>query len=392
MAEPHLSILDTAGSPPMARSARPRVLTVLDRVSDYGGAERFAVGLALELNREHVDAWICTTRASDGGTLDGQIAAAGIPHTVLGRRGKWDVHRLRGLVSLLRRERFDVVHSHMFGSNLWASILGSACNVPVILAHEHTWSYSGNPTRLWLDGHVIGRLATRFIAVSPLDAQRMVELEHVPVEKVLYIPTAQIRREAGEMVDLRIELGLAPGTPLVGVAAVMRPQKALSVLLEAHARLLARVPDAHLVIAGDGQCRGELVERARELGLSDRVHFLGAREDIDAIIASLDIAALSSDYEGLPLFALECMAHGTPLVATDVGGLSEIVEDGVNGLLVPTRDPEALAEAIGGLLVDRERLGALAEAAAKSADAYSIEAIAKRFAALYSDLLAAVHR
>lgn len=262
----------------------------------------------------------------------------------------------------------------------------------MIVAQEHTWSYSGNRPRMWIDGHVIGRFATRFVAVSPLDAQRMVELEHVPAEKVVYLPTAYIPREGGEMRDIRVELGLAPGTPLVGVAAVLRPQKALTVLLEAHARLLERVSDAHLVIAGDGECRQPLEQRARELGIAERVHLLGARDDIEAIISSVDVAALSSDYEGLPLFALECMVHGTPLVATDVGGLSEIVENGVNGLLVPTRDPVALASALASLLEDRDRLAAFAEAATRSAGAFSIEAIAERFADLYADLLAAVRR
>ena len=392
MVQPQLSRPDVAIRRAGERGTRPRVLTVIDRVSDHGGAERFAVGLALQLQAERVDSWLCTTRESDGGALAAQVAAAGIPHTVLGRRAKWDVHRLGGLVKLLRRERFDVVHSHMFGSNVWASLLGRACRIPVIVAQEHTWSYSGNPLRMWIDGHVIGRFATRFVAVSPLDARRMVELEHVPAEKVVYLPTAYIPRESGERRDIRVELGLAPGTPLIGVAAVLRPQKALTVLLEAHARLLERVGDAHLVLAGDGECRRPLEQRARELGIAAHVHFLGARDDIEAIISSVDVAALSSDYEGLPLFALECMVHGTPLVATDVGGLSEIVEHGVNGLLVPTRDPAALADALGSLLEDRDRLAAFAEAAMRSAGAFSIEAIAERFADLYVDLLAAVRR
>jgi glycosyltransferase involved in cell wall biosynthesis len=394
MAQPEVSLTDVAARRAREPGARPRVLTVIDRVSDYGGAERFAVGLALQLHREHVDSWLCTTRASDDGALAVQLAAAGIPNVVLGRRGKWDVHRLGGLLALLRRERFDVVHSHMFGSNVWSSVLGRACGVPVVLAQEHTWSYTGNPLRMWVDGHVIGRLATRFIAVSPLDAQRMVELEHVPPEKVVFIPTAYIPRVTGAPVatlDLRAELGLEPGTPLVGVAAVLRPQKALSVLLDAHLLVVERVPHAHLVIAGDGECREALVAQAGALGIAERVHFLGPRKDVEAIIANLDIAALSSDFEGLPLFAIECMTHGTPLVATDVGGLSEIVRDGVNGLLVPARDPRALADALCGLLSDRDRLAMLATAAASSADAYSIEAVAERFATLYGDLLAVAH-
>ncbi len=377
------------GHPDEPRSRRLRVLTVINRAVDCGGAERFAVGLARHLPRERIDSWLCSTRSGDA-ELAREIVASGVQYVTLGRQAKWDVHRLGGLVTLLRRQRFDVVHGHMFGSNVWCSLLGRACGVPVILAHEHTWSYSGNPLRMWLDGRVVGRLATRFIAVSSLDAERMVTLEHVPAEKVMVIPTAYIPR-GGPTLDIRRELGLAPATPLVGVAAVLRPQKALSVLLEAHAHLLAKVESAHLVIAGEGECRGELESLARELGIAECVHLLGRRHDVEAIIGSLDVAALSSDYEGLPLFVFECMANGTPLVATDVGAIGDVVQSGVNGVLVPPRRPDALADALASLLVDPNRRAALASAAAKSVGAYSIEASAKRFADLYEDLVGEVH-
>ena len=367
------------------------MLTVIDRAVDCGGAERFAVGLAQHLPRERIDSWLCATRDGDA-DIARELAASGVPLVVLGRRAKLDVHRLGGLVALLRRERFDVLHAHKFGSNLWCSMLGRACGVPVILAHEHTWSYSGNQLRMWLDGRLIGRLATRFIAVSALDAERMVTLEHVPAAKVMVIPTAYIPHDSGPKLDIRLELGLAPDTPLVGVAAVLRPQKALSVLLEAHSRLLATVHGAHLVIAGEGECRGELEQRARELGIAECVHLLGRRDDVESIIASLDVAALSSDYEGLPLFVLECMANNTPLVATDVGGIGGVVQNGVNGILVPPREPDALADALACLLLDSERRGALARAAAQSVEAYSIESSAERFAELYEGLAAAASR
>jgi glycosyltransferase involved in cell wall biosynthesis len=371
-----------------SQGRRLRVLTVIDRAIDCGGAERFAVGLAQHLPRDRIDSWLCSTRGGDA-DFAREIASSGIPHIMLGRSAKWDVHRLGGLVTLLRRERFDVLHAHKFGSNLWCSLIGRACRVPVVLAHEHTWSYAGDPLRMLLDRRVIGRLATRFIAVSPLDAERMVTLEHVPTEKVICIPTAYIPRTGGATSDIRLELGLAPGTPLVGVAAGLRPQKALTVLLEAHARLLGQIENAHLVIAGEGECRSMLEERARELGIAERVHFLGRRDDVEAIIASVDIAALSSDYEGLPLFVFECMANGTPLVATDVGGLREVIKDGVNGLLVPPRDPIALSDALASLLADGERRATFANAARNSISGFTIEAIAERFAGLYESLVVA---
>jgi glycosyltransferase involved in cell wall biosynthesis len=296
------------------------------------------------------------------------------------------VHRLATLVALIRRERFDILHAHMFGSNLWGTLIGRACGVPVLIAHEHTWSYEGDPLRKLLDGRVIGRLATRFIAVSSLDAERMVSIEHVPAEKVVMIPNAYVPRPDQVDSDLRAELGIERTTPLIAVISILRPQKALSVMLDAFADVLARLPDAYLAIAGDGECRAELELQSKRLGLTERVRFLGVRADIDAILRAADVAAMSSDFEGTPLVAYECIANRTPLVATAVGGLLDIVEDGRTGLLVPPRDPPALARALTSLLTDPPRRERIAAAAAEQWDRFTIEAVAGRFGALYETL------
>jgi glycosyltransferase involved in cell wall biosynthesis len=366
---------------------RLRLLFLIDRVKGPGGgAEVFLVGLATHLPRERFEVSVCSTRAVVPGPLVETLDAAGVPHVSLGRRSRWDVPRMRRLATLLRSDRVDIVHAHMFGSNVWGTVLGRAFGVPVVIAHEHTWSYEGQPIRKWIDGRVVGRLATRFIAVSDADAARMVVLEKVSPEKVVVMPTAYVPRPLSPDTDLRSELGLAPETPLVGTAVVLRPQKAVEVLLEAHARLLTSMPDAHLAIAGDGPSRVELERHAGELQLDEHVHFLGARDDVEAILRSLDVAVLSSDFEGKPLFVLECMANRTPLVATAVGGLPEMVRDGETGVLVPPRDPEALAGAVGRLLVDRERRASLTAAAADEMSGFTIEAVTRRFADLYETL------
>jgi glycosyltransferase involved in cell wall biosynthesis len=366
---------------------RLRVLFLIDHLVDAGGAERFAVGLATHLPADRFELWVCSTRSAEPSAL-AALREAGVRHVHLGRRRKSDVYRMLGLVALLRRERFDVLHAHMFGSNLWGSLIGRACRVPVIVAHEQTWSYQGDPIRRWLDGRVIGRLATRFVAVSTQDATRMVSIEHVPPDKVVMIPNAYVPRPGSPDTDLRGELGLASGTPLVTSIAVLRPQKALSVLLDAYPSVLEAVPDAHLVIAGDGECRDALERQARELAINDHVHFLGRRNDVDAILRAADLAVMSSDFEGTPLVAYECIANRTPLVATAVGGLLDIVDDGRTGRLVPPRNPPALAGAIVELLTDPDRREQMAGAAAGKNEEYTIGTAARRFAGLYEALLA----
>jgi glycosyltransferase involved in cell wall biosynthesis len=384
---------DSAQRPRFAVLRRPvgsrlRVLQLIN-LADDGGAERFALGLATHLPQDRFEPWMCSPRGT-GALGTRELADAGVPLVNLGRRAKWDAHRLAGLARLLRRERFDVLHAHMHGSNLWGSLIGRACRVPVVIAHEHTWSYQGDPLRAWVDGRVIGRLVTRFVAVSNADAERMVDYERVPASKVVVMPTAYVPSPPSPpgATDIRGELGLEPGVPLIAMAVVFRPQKALEVMLEAHSLLAQRVPDAQLLIAGDGPPRPALEQRTRELGIERRVHFLGQRTDIDRILSAADVGALSSDFEGMPLFTFECMANDAPLVATAVGALPDVVENGVSGILVPPRDPSALARALAELLTDPARRARIAQAAEQRLAPFRIQVIADRFAELYESLVA----
>jgi len=370
---------------------RIRVLYLIDHASSTGGAERFAVGLASHLPQVRFEPWLCATRWS-GPVASQVLAEAGVRHVTLARQAKWDVHRLRGVVGLLRRHRFDILHTHMFGSNLWGSVLGTACRVPVIVAHEHSWSYEDDHLRAWVDGRVVGRLADRFIAVSAADGRRMVSVEGVPPEKVVVIPNGYIPSPRSTLTDIRAELAIPRDTLVIGIAAVLRPEKRVDLLLEAHGRVSRELPNAHLVIAGDGPCRAALERQARLLELDDRIHFLGARSDVDSVLQAVDVAALTSDREGSPLLVFECMANGTPLVATAVGGVPETVQDGHTGLLVPRRDPEALAAGLVTLLRDPARRAQMAAAGRDALSHYTIDAVANLFGALYDQLLVEARR
>jgi glycosyltransferase involved in cell wall biosynthesis len=372
------------GADTRSPGTRLRVLMMIDKMYMGGGAERTMVALAKHLPRDRYEVVVATTRPSGGPLLETMLAN-GTPHLGLDRHGRFDVAPFRRLAAFMRRQQIDIVHAHMFGSNLWGTVFGRLTRVPVVIAHEQTWSYEGERLRKWLDGHVIGRLADAFVAVSERDRDRMIELEGVPPEKIVLLPNPYVPRPDGTPVDLRRELDIPPDAPLVGTVSVLRPQKALHVLIEAFGILLRSMPDAHLILGGGGESRGELERRTRELGLADRVHFLGWCEDVGGVLKTIDVAAMSSDYEGSPLFALECMAHGTPLVSTDVGNVATLLEEGVS--IVPRRDPQALAGAIEGLLADPERRRAQAAAAAARLPRYHIDNVTREFCDLYERLI-----
>ena len=362
------------------------LISVIDE-STCGGAERFAAALASELARCGVEVTVCATRyLSD--EFRNRLDAAGVRTIALGRRRKWDVHRIWRLRKILRESGVEVLHSHMFGSNFWGAIYGRLSGVPVVIAHEHTWAYQGNAVRRILDGRFIGRLVDIFVAVSNDDARRMRDYEKVPAAKIRVLPTASVSaRETTPPWNIREVLALPRDAKIVAVAAMMRPQKALHILVAAFALVVERSPLAHLVLVGDGECRSALENLTSELGLSRNVHFMGVRDNVVGLLREADCAALSSDFEGMPLFVLESLAAGTRVVATDVGAIGSLIRDGDTGYLVPPRQPVDLSEAILRVLDIPTDTARVRTACSAAVTHLTVECVAEQFAALYADAL-----
>jgi glycosyltransferase involved in cell wall biosynthesis len=370
--------------------SRPALWMLLTRLAD-GGAERLTVELACRLPARGYRVTVCTTRHHDErapfqATQASRLAAAGVEFVSIGRRHRLDSLKLGRLRGMLRSDRVDILHTHLFHSNLWGTILGGLAGVPVIVAHEHGWSYERSYRRL-LDRLVIGRLASAFVVGSEWNRHQMLSLERVPPEKCVLIPNAFFPRpQSGG--DLRRELGLHGDALLIGTVAKLRAEKALDVLLEAFAQVRPERPDARLVIAGDGDLRSGLEQCAREMGVSEATTFLGRREDVQAIVNALDVTVICSDFESTSLFALEAMSYGAALVCTEVGGLRELLTDGISALLVPPRAPGELAGAILRLARDAGLRRRLRDAAALRAGEFSAATLVTRYDELYRSLLA----
>jgi glycosyltransferase involved in cell wall biosynthesis len=275
----------------------------------------------------------------------------------------------------------------MFGSNVWGTAIGRLTSVPVIVAHEHTWSFQGRPVRRFLDRELVGRYADAFVAVAAEDRRKMIEVEGVDAQKIRLIPNGIPDPVPADGAAVRRELGIDADAPVIGVVCELRAQKALEVLFDAAARLRSELPALRVLVAGDGPEREHLEAEVERLGLEGTVLLLGIRRDVPALLDTLDVATLSSDYEGSPLSVMEYMAAGKPIVSTRVGGVPELVEDGREALLVEPRDPAALAEAIGRLLrspADAKRLGEAARD--RQRQEYSLDAMVRRVESLYEEL------
>ncbi len=379
-----------------------RVLTLVDGIGTYGGAESLARQIAMTLDQRRFESVYCVSRwepREEYGIGVEELHEAGVGFIGLERDSKLDLRPWRRLVGGMRREGFDVLHAHKFGSNAWGAVLAPLAGVPVFVAHEHTWSFEGRPVRRLLDRELIARSADAFVAVSEDDRRKMHEVEGIPLDRLRFIPNgiptpAPPRPGA----DLRAELGIEPGQPVIGTVATLRPQKALDVLVRATVPLARERPDVRVLIAG-GQAGGRadapdppreaLEGLARELGVAEQVVMLGHRSDVPDVLAALDIAVLSSDFEGSPLSVMEYMEAGKPVVATSVGGVPDLVEEGVTGFLVEPQDPDGLAAAVAKLIEQPERAAEMGAAGrARRRAEFSLEGTTRRIESLYEELYA----
>jgi glycosyltransferase involved in cell wall biosynthesis len=311
----------------------------------------------------------------------------------LRRRSRAAVWDWAPLLSLLRAESIDVLHSHQFGSNFWASMLGRMAGTPVVIAHEHNWSFEGQLVRRFLDRHVIAARANAFLAVSRETRRGMIELEGIDPERVRFVSLGIATPTATPGADVRAELGIADQVPVIGTACTLRPEKALDVLVRAAAALLDDFPDLRLLIAGEGPDRGRIEALIGQLGLGETVTLLGGRGDIPDFLQALDVAVCSSDWEGSPLSVMEYMEAELPVVATRVGGIPDMITDGVEGVLVPPGQPEAIARAVADLLRDPDAAAEMGRRGQRRRrEEFDLDVTARRIGDLYEELYAASDR
>jgi glycosyltransferase involved in cell wall biosynthesis len=374
----------------MRRVTRPVPVTFLiDSLGD-GGAERFALQLALALDRERYQPDFVLTRALTAERHLDVLRAADIPFLQVARTSRYDVTGWVAVLRHLRRRGTAVLHAHKHSSNVPAAVLGPIARVPVVIGTEHTWAFAGDRTRLLLDRHVVARGCARVVAVSGLDRDKLVDVVGMPRDRVDMIPTGYVPHGADDAVPtLRRELGIAPGTPVVGSACIFRAQKDLPTMLRAHRRVVDVFPDAILVLIGDGPEQGAVAALVAELGLDANVRLPGRRHDVSVAMRDLDVYVMSSTFEGAPLALIEAMMGRRAIVSTAVGGIPEMTEGGVVARLVAPGDPDALAREIIALLrapEERLRLGDLAHL--RAATHYRFDAVVERWSTLYESLLA----
>lgn len=353
----------------LRRRVRPvGPLHVLFVVPDLnvGGAERHVATLTPALDPARAVASVVTI--GDEGTLFPGLVDAGVPAVALHSRRNPAAALVR-LVRLMQQTRPDVVVTRGYNSEALGRIAAVLTRVPrtVVWVHNNGDIEPRGRIRRAVD-RLLEPVTSAYYAVAHGQRPYLTGDLDYPDDKIHVIyngvdPDRFSVRTGDDYPELRAELGL-PAGPVIGVVAVLRPEKDHETMLRAMRLVLDEVPDAQLLLVGDGPMRARLQECARDLRIDRSVVFAGSRSDVGRLLAILDVAALSSTtVECFPMALLEAMASGVPTVATALGGVPEMIDEGVTGHVVLPRDAPALASALVAMVRDREHAAAMGRAA-----------------------------
>ena len=382
-----------AGRPDPHRERKPKFLRILiltdTAILGAGGSERFLRNLLQHLPRGTCDVDVLQLAAPPASPV-GTLAASNVHllhrpiGAIYGGAGLLTLAQVRRMV---RRGHYDVVHSQHEKSDLINALLPRGRGAPRMLSNRRDMGFQKTARVRWL----MQKLDHRFDCIVAPSRAILEALTHAPPARMICIPNGVDTRRFAPVnpalrMRLREDLGCGPGELVVGCVAGLHPVKRHVDLVDAFARVHSQLPQARLLLVGEGRTRDVIETRIAALGLHGAVRLIGERRDISRVLPAFDVFALVSESEGMSNAILEAQSCGLPVVATRVGGNPELV-DADCGVLVKPHDPPALAQALLELLPDtarRIRLGAAARARVRAR--HSLQAMANAYLELYREL------
>ncbi len=372
----------TDAAPLVSRSSPVKIVHIITRLN-VGGPAQLAVSMTAKLNGRSFESKLVTGLTdSHEGDMSFVAENHGIhPVFVENMRNEagllGDLRAFWQLFRLIKREKADIVHLHLLKARFLGGLAAKFARVPVIVETFHGNLFGGYYGKL-TTAAILGAerflgwlIMDRVIAISERQKEELIRYRICPPKKLDVIPLGleldKFLSCAEFRGQLRRELGISERTVLLGVVGRLVAIKGIGYLLNAlHLVVQATDTEFCLLVLGDGLTRKDLEAQVSTLGIGGKVRFLGWRFDLEKIYADLDIVILSSLNEGTPLSLIEAMAAGKAVVATRVGGVPDVVEEGRTGLLVPPKDPSALAQAIVRLLGDASLRNSLGDKAKSS--------------------------
>jgi len=365
-----------------------------------GGIERKIVAVLPKLNRDLFDVHLCCIR--ERGALADDLEKQGVPVHLIPFKSRLDPVGLLRLRRLTRRLNIDLIHSHMYRANTPATALRVMDSRLAVIGHYHNVNTWESARQLRMDRFMALRRNMN-VAVSEAVRRNVVETLGIPEELTTTLYNCVDLDEFQRLGDparaaVRSELGIPPQDKIIIMVARMVAQKNHQIVIETAPEILQACPESRFVFVGGGPDEESMKEQARNRGIAERCLFLGRRDDVPRLLGASDVAILPSFKEGFSNAVLEAMACGLPVVASDVGGNSEIIDPGINGYLLETTADATSRFGISipvaqfprllkRLLTDDEHRVRLGEAAWQRARHYGIDAMVREIEQLYLEVL-----
>ena len=352
-----------------------------------GGAETLLAEILRKMNRERFRPELCCLKRL---AELGEILSEEIPVFTGLIENKYDVTVLSRLTRLLRQRRIDAVVTVGTGGDrmFWGRLAGWRARVPVILSSLHSTGY---PVSVEWMNRMLAPMTDGFIGCARSHSEFLVEGERCPQNKVFTVWNGVDvdRFRPRDKTAMRGPLEIDADRPVAGIVAALRPEKQHVMLMEAMSQVVSRLPNALLLVVGDGVERDAIEAKIAELGLASNVRMLGTRHDVPEVLAAMDLKVLSSKMEANPASTLEAAACGLPVVVPNVGSLPDTVIHERTGLLCEPDNPGALADDMVRILSDRERAREMGEAGRELVcRRFSVEAMVRG----YERLIEGVYR
>lgn len=358
------------------------------RSLNVGGLEKLVATLARNLNREVFDvSVVCLLRK---GFFSGELESEGIRVHLVAESEPDARSRLLflKLARFLKCERPDIVHTHNTHAMIDGTLASVLARVPVRVHTDHARQFPDRVSYM-ITENLLSRYVDRVVAVSERSKQDLVQFEKIAAKVISVVPNgADIDAGSWNRDQVRQELGLRGHEFLIGTVSRLTEQKGTRFLIEALPAIVATHPEIKLVVVGDGASRKNLENQVAQLTLDRYVVFVGYQKDTEKYLTAMDLYVLPSLWEGMPIGVIEAMACSKPIVATAVGGVPEIIEDGITGHLVPPGEATGLTGAVRKCLEDREknlRMGLAARS--RYEERFTVKTMVTNYESLFFDLV-----
>ena len=371
------------------------ILFVIDGL-EFGGGERGFLQLIRELPCERYNIHVATS--PEGGFFK-VLTGMGIDVIPLNLKKRVSVNNIKRLSEIIRERKINIIHSQGGRTDFYARMAAKMLKQKVKVVSTIQMPVEGFDVSTLRKGiyrffdRFSERYVDRFIVVSEVLRKTLVSNHRIPSDNVFKIYNGielneyQPGNSDESFKRIRKEYNIGEDVFLIGAVGRMVWQKGFEYLIEAIPDIVRDIPDANFLFVGDGPLRQKLEALSEELRVRDNVIFAGFRSDIKEILSAIDILVIPSLLEGFPMVTLEAMAMAKPIVATNIDGITEQIRDGVDGILVPPKDPSALAEAVMRILNDKELARSIGLAARKKVEQeFSVEKMVAETEKVYQSL------